>query len=303
MTLEAILSVLMQDYRPIEIIVVDDGSTDDTLETLTRFAQARSEVRIIQRKNGGPGAARETGRLAARGEFIQYLDSDDILLPEKFTRQVAALLRSPQCGVSYCMTRFRKAGGEIIARPWKGSGEHVETMFPAFLVSRWWDTPNPLYRQELCDRAGPWLTTHIEEDWEYDCRIASFGVRLAYVQEYLCEVRDHRSNRLSRGGLEPSRLKDRAFAHARIYEHALKAGIELSSPEMQHFSRALFLLARQCGAAALETEARALFALAQEASVDERKRGWDFRIVSVVADIVGWRWAGKLACELDRLRS
>ena len=59
------------------------------------LAEAHSEVRTIHRKNGGPGAARETGRLAARGEFIQYLDSDDLLLPTKFELQVAGLR---QCG-------------------------------------------------------------------------------------------------------------------------------------------------------------------------------------------------------------
>ena len=55
------------------------------------WRQAISEVRTIHRENGGPGVARETGRLAARGEFIQYLDSDDLLLPKKFELQVAGL--------------------------------------------------------------------------------------------------------------------------------------------------------------------------------------------------------------------
>jgi hypothetical protein len=143
----------------------------------------------------------------------------------------------------------------------------------------------------------------MEEDWEYDCRVASFGVRLAYVPEYVCEVRDHLSDRLSRGGLTLAGLRDRAFAHARIFEHAMRAGVAPSQPEMRHFSRALFLLARQCGAAGLEDEARSLFSLSRDASVSERKKGWDFRLFEFAAQTIGWRWAGKLACELDRLRS
>ena len=88
---ESVASVLSQTYRPIEIIIVDDGSTDETGCEAEALAERHSEVRTIHRENGGPGVARETGRLAARGEFIQYLDSDDLLLPTKFELQVAGL--------------------------------------------------------------------------------------------------------------------------------------------------------------------------------------------------------------------
>src|SRR5512143_4106165 len=77
---EAVASVLAQSYRPIEIIVVDDGSTDDTLAVCEELAGHRPDVvRTIRISNGGPGLAREAGRRFARGEFIQYLDSDDLL--------------------------------------------------------------------------------------------------------------------------------------------------------------------------------------------------------------------------------
>src|SRR5437588_4041721 len=82
---EAVASVLAQSYRPIEIIIVDDGSTDATPEVADRLAKQRAGiVRVIHIANGGPGLAREAGRLAARGGYIQHLDSDDLLLPEKF---------------------------------------------------------------------------------------------------------------------------------------------------------------------------------------------------------------------------
>lgn len=303
MAKEAVESVLAQSHRPIEILVVDDGSNEETAETLRHLAGQHIEVRLVQRENGGPGAARETGRVLARGAFVQYLDSDDILLPGKFSAQLSAFAHRPECGVSYGMTRFRQANGECVEGPWKGSGKRVETMFPSFLESRWWDTPNPLYRRELCDRAGPWLQTYMEEDWEYDCRIASFGAPLAFVAEYVCEVRDHSQDRLSRYGLAPERLKDRALAHARIYAHARTAGIGHTDAAMQRFSRALFLLARQCGAASLECEAETLFNLARQASGERRANGADFQLFSLATKLVGWRRAGRLACELDRLRS
>ena len=81
---EAVASVLAQTYRPIEIIIVDDGSGPETVAVCEELAAAHPEIRILHQENAGPGAARERGRLAARGEFIQYLDSDDRLLPEKF---------------------------------------------------------------------------------------------------------------------------------------------------------------------------------------------------------------------------
>lgn len=301
---EAVVSVLDQNYRPIEIIIVDDGSTDDTAATADALAAEHPNmIRVLHQRNTGPGQAREAGRQTARGEFIQYLDSDDLLLPDKFSLQVGGLRENLQCGVAYGYTRFRHADGHVEALPWKGSGMRVDAMFPAFLKSRWWDTPTPLYRASLCEAAGPWTDLGLEEDWEYDCRVASLGVRLHFCENYVAEVRDHDQGRLCRGdALDPARLSHRARAHRLIYAHARRAGIEANVPEMQHFARELFLLARQCGAAGLEAESRDLFQLARNASGDSRAGGIDFRLYRIAAGILGWSLAGRLACSADRLR-
>src|SRR5207244_2098618 len=112
---EAVASVIAQTYRPIEIVIVDDGSTDETPAAISELVSTHPEVRATRRANGGPGLARETGRQLARGEFIQYLDSDDLLLPRKFEWQVAALRRSSECGVAYGITHYRDADGREIA--------------------------------------------------------------------------------------------------------------------------------------------------------------------------------------------
>lgn len=301
---EAVASVLAQNYRPIEIIIVDDGSTDDTagvaVELAKRYARG---LRVLRQGNRGPGLARETGRHEARGEFIQYLDSDDVLLPRKFELQVAGLRDHPECDVSYGKTRYRNADGSFERGPWKGSGLKVERMFPSFLVSRWWDTPTPLYRARLCERAGPWTDLKWEEDWEYDCRVAALGVRLHCCDDYVAEVRDHDAGRLCKSeALEPARMRERARAHALILSHAMSAGIGSGSPEMKHFARELFLLSRQCGAAGLAEESRELFALARSASGDTRGNGWDFRLYEKLAEVTGWTRLGKMACYSDRLR-
>lgn len=300
---EAVGSVLAQDHRPIEILIVDDGSTDETLAVAKSMSREHADLRVASQSNSGPGAARERGRQMARGEFIQYLDSDDILLPGKFTAQVKALQEKPDCDVAYGMTRFRYADGAFADRPWKDSGVSRAAMFPSFLKARWWDTPTPLYRKAICDRAGAWTHLRLEEDWEYDCRIASLGARLAWCEQYVSEVRDHAGDRLCRGaGLDPKRMRDRARSHALILGHAVRAGITADSPEMQHFARALFLLARQCGAAGLPIESRELFELARNACGEPRSRGLDFRAYRAIAALVGWAVAGRASQWLDGIR-
>jgi glycosyltransferase involved in cell wall biosynthesis len=299
---EAVASVLGQTYRPIEIIIVDDGSIDETGREAEALAEAHSEVRAIHRENGGPGAARETGRLVARGEFIQYLDSDDLLLPRKFELQVGGLRAHPECDVAYGGTRFCEAGEAPGNMSWKRTGERIETMFPSFLQSRWWDTSTPLYRRKVIDRAGEWLTLRNEEDWEYDCRVASQGIRLHHCTEYVSDTRTHDGDMLSRGGRSAGMLHDRAEAHRLILGHAQRAAVAPDTPEMKHFARELFLLARQCGAAGLSDEARRLFDLARSASTPERRRGWDFIAYRAAASVLGWSLAGRITCDLEELR-
>ena len=90
----AIRSVLAQDYRPIEVIVVDDGSTDRSCE----IAESFQEVRCIRQPNAGVAAARNTGLSAAKGEFIAFLDQDDEWTPRNLTAQIGYLAAHPEVG-------------------------------------------------------------------------------------------------------------------------------------------------------------------------------------------------------------
>ena len=291
---EAVASVLAQTYRPIESVIVDDGSTDDTARVADSLAS--NDVRVVHQPNRGVGMAREAGRLAARGEFIQYLDSDDLLLPRKFELQVAGLRAHPECAASYGWTRVAPSPDPV-----KRTGEKIDTLFPAMLQSRWWHTPTPLWRRAATDAAGPWLALGAEEAWEYDARIAAGGARLHYVADWVCEVRFHDEARLSRRGLTPAVMRDRAIAHARIYEHARRAGIDERTPEMRHFARELFLLSRQSGAVGLPHESKMLFDLSRQASGRDASR-LQFKAYRAIAALVGWSNAGRLATLRDRLR-
>lgn len=304
MVREAIESVLAQVYRPIEIIVVDDGSTDDTSSLLEAMQnEHRDVIRVIRQKNAGPGAARETGRLVARGEFLQYLDSDDLLLPNKFLAQIEALRQRPECGIAYGMTHHSGVNQPLSSVPFRCTGETFEYLFPSFLVSRWWATSTPLYRRTLTDQMGPWLKTVNEEDWEYDARAGRLGARLVYCPVFVSVHRWHGTDRLHIGGtVDPRKLHDRAMAHELIFRHAQAAGVAVEQSEMQHYARDLFLLSRQCGAAGLGGESRRLFGLARQASGAVRARGWDFRLYKIAASIFGWTTMGRLSAWLDKAR-
>lgn len=303
---EAVASVLAQTWRPLEVIIVDDGSSDDTPAAIGELLRAHPALlRAHRTANGGPGPARQAGLSLARGSLIQFLDSDDLLLPDKLALQVEALQRQPDCGVAYGRTRYYRIGEEPAPQQaWKRTGERIATMLPSMLRSRWWGTSTPLYRADLCRSAGPFTSLRNEEDWEFDVRVGALGTKLAYVDAFVSEQRAHGGDRLSAGGTtDPAKLRDRARAHELIHRHAVGAGIGHDVEEMRHFARELFLLARTCGAAGLANEAAGLFELARAASGRSRGRGLDFRIYGALAGVAGWTLAGRLACGLDRWRS
>lgn len=287
---EAVASVLRQSYAQWELWIVDDGSTDGTAEVAEQLAASDARIRCLRQANGGPGTAREAGRQAARGEFLQYLDSDDLLLPRKLDRQVQALRSSPSAGIAYCRCQETDERGHVLATPLRASDRRIERIFPTFLLSRWWNTITPLYRSELCERAGPWLPLFQEEDWELDARIGGLRPALVFVDEVLAEARHHLPVRLSSMGLpDRERLKSRALARSEILQHARRAGVESDAPEMAHFSRALFLLARQCGAVGLTAEARRLLRLARGAAAIGATRHLLMLGYGIGARLIGWR--------------
>lgn len=108
---EAIDSALAQDYKPIEIIVIDDGSTDDTPHLLSAYGD---KVTVHRQPNAGVSAARNKGFELARGEVIVLLDSDDVLLPSCVSSRVALLEREPNVGFVTGLTRYIDEQGNPI---------------------------------------------------------------------------------------------------------------------------------------------------------------------------------------------
>jgi len=270
--LRAVDSVLAQTYRPIEIILVDDGSTDETPRVIDDLIQRHPGViRSFRQNNAGPGAARERGRQAARGEFIQYLDSDDWLLPSKFALQVAALRTHPECAIAYGTSMVFDDAGTVLAAESRGTAERVDFLFPRLLVERWWHTHTPLFCRWISDAAGAWPNRYTLEDWELEARMGALNARLVHCGSTV-SIQCHYSSseRLTEGPRE-AYLHNEALFLPRLHACAVLAGVPADAPEMQHFSRWCLFTARQLDALGAPELAEPLLKLALHTA--QRHRG------------------------------
>jgi glycosyltransferase involved in cell wall biosynthesis len=197
---QTILSALAQTWSRKEIIVVDDGSSDQTLQVARQFAS--EDVFVVAQANQGAATARNKAFELSQGDYIQWLDADDLLSPDKVGKQLAAAEESQDrrrlfsSGWGYFM--YRPARAKFIPSPlWCD-------LTPAeWLVRRWehnlhMQTATWLVSRELTDAAGPWDPRLLNnDDGEYFCRVlrASTGVR--FVGDAKVFYRQGESNRLS----------------------------------------------------------------------------------------------------------
>lgn len=158
---ETLESVVGQTYRPLEIIVVDDGSKDGTPEVVERFAD--QGVRLIRQENAGPSAARNRGIETSTGTYIAFLDADDLWLPEKIARQVEVMEQHPDMGLLFGdMVNFGPTGREPVSHFEKnglGAGYFGDSLWmtDAFLKifeNNVIPTPAVLVRADLLARTG-----------------------------------------------------------------------------------------------------------------------------------------------------
>jgi len=197
---ETLDSAVGQTYRPVEIIVVDDGSTDHTAALIEQWrgelpGDPGLSVRYIHQENGGVGSARNHGLIESRGEFIQFLDSDDVLHPRKLELQIACLVKFPESGYAFSeMARIEDSlqWSEIAVEQARLADSAEFYCSPKVL------TMVGVYRRQTCCTAGPWSEDiHLGEDEEYALRALLSTEKLVYLPGYLCAFRDHTGPRLT----------------------------------------------------------------------------------------------------------
>lgn len=206
---ESLESVFAQGHSPIEVIVVDDGSTDRTPDILREFGD---RITTIRQENAGPAVARSRGLRAAKGTLIAFQDSDDLWVPEKLTLQMARLEARPDADLCTCM----------IQNFWESemAQEEEQLRDTAHAQPRLASWQGVLARRSAFEKFGGMDTETPENDMrEWMHRARSLGAVIEHIDQVLVRRRVHSNNwSRKREGMEASlllRLAERAMARRR----------------------------------------------------------------------------------------
>jgi glycosyltransferase involved in cell wall biosynthesis len=216
---DSIRSALQQTWPRTEIVVVDDGSRDNTAEIARSLAS--NKVKVVVKENEGAAATRNHAYKLCQGDFIQWLDADDLLTPNKIERQLGALrdvderrtLLSSTWAHFYYRTRSPKFVHTALCQDlapveWllKKMGENLHMQTATWLTSR-----------ELAEAAGPWNTQLLsDDDGEYFCRVLMASTRTRFVPDCGVLYRLTPSSRLSFVGTSV-RKQDALFASNKLH--------------------------------------------------------------------------------------
>jgi len=214
----ALQSVLAQDYADLEIIVVDDGCTDDTAQVVAKYG---SRVKYVKQENSGLPGARNTGIRTATGEYLCFLDDDDFYLPGKVRKQACYLDAHPELDIVACQHVLTDESGQFTE--WSGTIPEGEVFHRFLLEGCFVTSGGPLVRRSVYERVGLFdEQSKGSEDWDMWLRISGAGYRFGCVQEPLYAYRQYsvkRGNMSSRGtGVESGQvtLLTKIFAHREI---------------------------------------------------------------------------------------
>jgi glycosyltransferase involved in cell wall biosynthesis len=217
---ETIQNMLCQSLPPYEVIVVDDGSTDGSVEVIRSFG---CQVRLIRQDNRGPGAARNTGLAVATGEYIQFMDSDDLASRNKFECQVSDLERT-QADIAYGpWTKVFIDNGVVTledhvlqTRPIPDSMSMLE-----WFLSDWSIILQAcLFRREYLEQVKPFRKNLLGwEDTEFMVRLFALNPRIVFTPDCLTLYRLHNYQKLTESGAtDLRRLQDRVSTYPEFWQ-------------------------------------------------------------------------------------
>jgi glycosyltransferase involved in cell wall biosynthesis len=231
----AIGSLKTQSFSDWECIIVDDGSTDETLQLAQALMLADGRVRFLSQQNCGPSAARNRGLEEARGRYVQFLDADDLLEREKLKLHVDHLDQHPGDGIVYSdvryfpdedpTNRFYGLSGE--EGPWVALiAESQEPILTKLLLGNIMAVNCPLVRKSTLEEVGAFdEAIRGCEDWDYWLRCAAAGIHFAYLsgENGMALVRSHRTS----SSRDPVRMREGE------YLFRLKAGRFIRDPALR----------------------------------------------------------------------
>jgi len=188
---ETIDSVLDQTYKDYEIIVIDDGSTDNTQEVLSLYGE---RIKIIQQNNQGQGPARNTGIKSSRGEWIAFLDSDDLWKPNKLKEQVDFLKNKPNLAWVYSDAEvFEDTTGLMLYSFGERQRLYEGDILEKLLIQDFIPSPTPLINKKVFEHVGYFLNYESAQDWDMWIRIAEY-YPIGLISESLALYRKHPGN-------------------------------------------------------------------------------------------------------------
>lgn len=189
----ALRSVLAQTHEELDIVAVDDGSTDGTHAVLERMVgESNGRLRVIAQANAGACAARNVGAGATQGAWIQFLDADDELLPDKIERQLALISGGAQVVIGGYRNRYADGRATtvmpLVGDPWE-----------ALLRTRMGTTSANLFQRDALVSAGGWdESLRSSQDYELLFRLLKNGAKLAWDDGVRCEVLKRSKGSISR---------------------------------------------------------------------------------------------------------
>lgn len=185
---QTIQSVLQQDYTNLEYIIIDGGSTDNTVEIINRY---ESQIAYwISEKDNGQTHAINKGLARATGEIIAYINSDDYYLPGTFSKVAEAFQNSPEIDLLHGRCRYVNEGGGKIGEQFGDiqSFEEIIDLWGVWWQKRQFVQPEVFWSQRITDRVGMFNEAlHYVMDYDYWCRILKAGGKVKRIeQEFAC---------------------------------------------------------------------------------------------------------------------
>lgn len=211
---QTVESVLCQTFQDIEILIINDGSSDRTLEILNPISDSRLKIHSFP--NAGLAASRNRGIDLAQGDYISFIDADDLWTPDKLQDQLNALEADSQAGLAYSWTDFIDETGNFL-RP-GGYARIAGNVYRELLLSYFIESgSNILIRKEIIARVGYFdESLQAAEDWDFALRVASCYpiVVVPKVQVLYRQTTVSMSAKISRQETETLKVLEKAYSQA-----------------------------------------------------------------------------------------